>query len=208
MLDCRDIFEACGDRWGVGVALDALSTWVAHQDDALAERYARQSLDVRRSIGDQWGVAMSVNTLGWIAEKHGRLDEARQFYLESVAVRRHLDEDIVGMMNSLNGLGRVARGLGDYEEARRYHTENLELARAIGNNFRAAFVLGYLGFVDYDLGCYTEAKAHFVDCLSGILTLIGDQFVAHVKAALTDGTVDELHDLVDEAMSRFGNPYK
>lgn len=55
LLDCLAVFEARDDRWGVGVTLDALSTWVSHQDDALAERYALQSLDTRRSTGDRWG---------------------------------------------------------------------------------------------------------------------------------------------------------
>ncbi len=165
MRDSLAFFEADGDLWGIALALDALSYVLCREDYATAERYARQSLDLRRQLGDRWGMALALYTLGWIAEHQGMWQEAKQHFRESMELRRTMREDMAGVMDCLNGMGRVAYRVEDYGDARRLYLEAQTIAREMGNRWRIARVLESLGVVSRDLQEYAEAKRYLEECL-------------------------------------------
>jgi tetratricopeptide (TPR) repeat protein len=81
--------------------------------------YTRESLTIRRALGDRLGQGASLNNLGIVYERQGRLEEALACRRESLAIRRELD-DSYGQADSLRALGVPLRALGRPEEARAY----------------------------------------------------------------------------------------
>jgi tetratricopeptide (TPR) repeat protein len=166
MRDSLAFFEADGDLWGIALASDALSYTLCRVDYAAAERYAQQSLELRRQLGDRWGMALALYTLGWIAEHQGMWQVAKRRFRESMELRRAIREDIAGVMDCLNGMGRVAHRMGDYDEARALYLEGQVLARKMGHRWRIARALENMGLVAYDLKEYAEAKHYLEECLA------------------------------------------
>jgi tetratricopeptide (TPR) repeat protein len=181
------IYEAYGDRWGIALAMDALSYVLCAQDSAAAERYAQQSLDLRRQLGDLWGMAMAFYTLAWVAEYHGMLEVAKQRYHESLELRHALGEDLEGVMHCLEGMARVARRMGDYEQARQRYQEGLSLSRERGSRFGIARSLQGLGQVAYDLGEYAEARRRLEECAA-----LHEDMDARIWFALATSTLGDV----------------
>jgi predicted ATPase/DNA-binding SARP family transcriptional activator len=182
--DSLAFFEASDDLWGIALASDALSYTLCPEDYAAAERYAQQSLELRRQLGDQWGMALALFTLGWIAEYQGMWQVAKRRFHESMELRRAIREDRAGIMDCLSSMGRVAHRMEDYEEARRLYLEAQALAHEIGHRWRIACVLENLGMVAYDLKEYTEAKCYLEECLALYQDVGAKERVASVTAAI------------------------
>ena len=68
LADCRGICHAHGDRWYLGLVLfnSALQA-LALPDLGQAERYARESLELRRDLRDTHGAGSGLEILAWIA---------------------------------------------------------------------------------------------------------------------------------------------
>jgi tetratricopeptide (TPR) repeat protein len=173
------IYEAYDDCWGIAMALDMLASRSSEKNNTLAERYARQSLELRRQIGDQWGMSQSWRALAWVAERQGRLQMAMQCYHESLKLRRDLRANLSGIVVCLSGIGRVAREMGDYDQAQRAYLENLSVARQMGGWYVAA-ALGRLGLVACEIKDYAGARRYLKEGMA----LLQDRNVKSVHAFL------------------------
>jgi serine/threonine-protein kinase len=100
-------------------------------DDAVA--FAERADALRREAGDTStvGRAEALNHLGIAYTVAGDLDRARAALVESLALRRTLDEPLA-LLATLNNLGRVERESGRLEEAESHYTEALRLTEVIG----------------------------------------------------------------------------
>jgi tetratricopeptide (TPR) repeat protein len=100
---------------------------------------------------------MALYTLGYVFQRMGEYQEAGQYFRESVAVSREID-DLRSVALFLDHLGWVTRLVGDFEEAERCHRESLAIAQEIGDLLGVAGSLDNLSLVAYDLGAYTRAE--------------------------------------------------
>lgn len=75
-----------------------------------------------------------VHMLGWAAYTAGRLDEARERFEESLALRRAQGGKL-GIASELGNLGELAMDAGDRDAARRLLSEALEIALDLGSQY-------------------------------------------------------------------------
>jgi tetratricopeptide (TPR) repeat protein len=84
--------------------------------------------------------------LGWQAFALGNLQEAKQYFEESLTLYQ-AQGNSWGVTDVLRGLGYVARGLLDYEKARRLFDESLALSKADNNQRGISTSLDQLGYL-------------------------------------------------------------
>jgi class 3 adenylate cyclase len=98
--------------------------------------FAQFSLELKRRVGDRRGEAISLGTVGRVYFLQARYPEARDAFLQDLALARELnDEPGVGIM--LNSLGEVTLLLGELDTARGYYQENLAADRGPINALHA-----------------------------------------------------------------------
>jgi tetratricopeptide (TPR) repeat protein len=102
--------------------------------------------------------------MGDVAWRQGRLNEARAYLDESLALARALG-DTTRTMFALNRLGAVALNRGDLDEAERLLTEVHALALAVGNRERAMHALNNLGEVAKQRSNLVMARAYHQQAL-------------------------------------------
>jgi DNA-binding CsgD family transcriptional regulator len=92
-----------------------------------AERYAEQSLALRREAGDKAGAAQSLMNIGWAALKQGNYAQAEAVCEESLALWLEIG-GFAGMRAvTLSQLGAVAAASARYERAASLFKESLHL---------------------------------------------------------------------------------
>jgi len=96
-----------------------------------------------------------------IAQRAGRLAEARERFERSLAIQRHMRWKHHGLRNALRGLGSVAVAQGQAAEATRHFEEGLALSRELEDEAGEAVWLNELGCLRLDDGTLDEAEAHF-----------------------------------------------
>ncbi|MCI0521576.1 MAG: tetratricopeptide repeat protein, partial [Chloroflexi bacterium] len=109
VLKSLELRRQLGDLWGCTLALFTLAriAELEHELELAGERY-RQSLDLRRGLGeDQAGVALCLNSLGRIACKGGRYEQARQAFGEGLRLAQDTGSRQY-TADSLGGLGLTA----------------------------------------------------------------------------------------------------
>ncbi|MEW5956946.1 MAG: tetratricopeptide repeat protein [Chloroflexota bacterium] len=134
-------------------------------DYPVAEKVARQSLALARSLATQTEIAFSLYILGYVAYWQGRIAEAKQFHQESLSISREMD-DPARIADALTGLGETTEHLGGYTEAKRYFSESLSLNRDIGRQNMIAYALDKLGAISFYLGEYAESRRYYQESLA------------------------------------------
>jgi DNA-binding SARP family transcriptional activator/tetratricopeptide (TPR) repeat protein len=104
-----------------------------------------QAIDIRLRMGDERAVAVLRSNLVGVLVSAGRLREAMDQVLLTMAVWRRLDEK--GMLRALADAGQITAELGDFDGALRYHRRDLLLAAEHGDGFAKAVAFGHLGQV-------------------------------------------------------------
>ncbi|MEJ2748699.1 MAG: tetratricopeptide repeat protein, partial [Anaerolineae bacterium] len=134
-------------------------------DYPVAEKVARQSLELARSLAAQREIAFSLYVLGYVAYWRGRIAEAKQLHRESLAISREMD-DLPRVADALTGLGETSEHLGGYVEARQYFSESLSLNRDIGRQNMIAYALDKLGAISFYLGEYEESRRYYAESMA------------------------------------------
>lgn len=110
-----------------------------------AIEYLLQALDHYRSSGSRKSESDVLLNLGIAYYKLGDINNAENFYQESLKIKEDLDGDISGIMKLYNNLGMIAREQGDESKAMEYYTSALNLAQQIGDRHTEAITLNNLG---------------------------------------------------------------
>ena len=126
-----------------------------------ARHYAYKGLEYARQNKYLTGEAHMINHLGQVNERHGRLDQAKDHYLEARALYLSLKNE-KGVAATTNGLGVVAGRTGKYDEATRYFLEALALYEEI--EYTEGVVQCYikLGVVNDHLGNSENALKYYL----------------------------------------------
>ena len=137
----------------------------AHElgDDAAAQRWAEQLLEVARARGDHLHTTNALNVLAWVAIRQGDTERARMLLLEAAEPARMLLMEAaepapisgVPLLAVAHGLGIIAFESGDTATARNHFQEELEVARGLPNPRSegiALVSLGNVALLDGDTG--------------------------------------------------------
>jgi len=109
-------------------------------DDAAAQAYFEESLEVARSSGMLPDVATILDDIGRLAWCRHDLAAARGHHEAALSMSRTLG-DRLRRAAALDHLGRVALADGDRDEAARRHAEALAVAWEVGHRLRVAWCL-------------------------------------------------------------------
>ncbi len=151
------LFDAAGDRRGVGSSLDDIGKvhWLrGSYEPAMA--YLKEALRIRQELGDERSIGLSLNNLGLVYQDSGRFAEAIDALRQALSLRRQIG-DLPGVVATLNNLGTVYQDQGEHEKAVELWKEGLEVARDIGDRLRQAYLLTNLGEAHYRLKRPAEA---------------------------------------------------
>jgi predicted ATPase/DNA-binding SARP family transcriptional activator len=138
-----------------------------------AQDYAHKNLDYFRRTADLLGECHSLYLLGLINKRLGKMQDAKQYMLATVAAGKKLEERRL-LMAPFNLLGDIACVEGDYAEAEALFLESLHIARDIGDIFYQAIVLNNLASVYHVIHDYDKALSTYKESLV-ICCKIGDR---------------------------------
>jgi len=105
---------------------------LAKGDLAKALQSVEASADASRRLGDDAQLASSLNALAELSRVAGRLEEAKAYYEEGIALHRRNDDGggcAVGQVN----LAVTNVMLGDLDAARRWFADGMGMVTAIGS---------------------------------------------------------------------------
>ena len=163
--DCLKIFLKHKEYWGAALTYHAIGCWYWQRDKTLSGEYQKKCLLIKKQAGDDWGVALSHYMIGFHECSQGNLEEAKSQYLQSLRIRRQLEEDHNGLIDSLEKMGQVSFNLEEYEEAFRYYAECLMLSEKMTNIYRTARISGSIGLCYFNLQKHREAFNYLNRCL-------------------------------------------
>jgi predicted ATPase/DNA-binding SARP family transcriptional activator len=149
-----------GDTSGeVKILINLALVTLTDLDDARASALLREALVGARGLPDWACAASSLNLLGQIDERHGRLDASRAQLEESVALRVAEGDDW-GMAQSLGDLGLVLHRQGVEDTARSHQATALTIWRRLADLWGLAYGLEGVALL---LGTTSPERAvHFI----------------------------------------------
>jgi eukaryotic-like serine/threonine-protein kinase len=163
-----------------------------------AERYFKDSLEIRRRIGDTRGVAVCLNNLALVNRTRGRYDEAVRVAREALDVSTAMG-DRERIAESWTSLGETYQDAGRPEEALAAYQESLKAMREAGDEEDLGQNLRNLGYVNAILGKYVEAFFFMKEALAKTREA-GDK--SSLMRALGDiANVEQLQGRYEEALA-------
>ncbi len=125
-----------------------------------------ESVRLLEEVGDRVGEASSLNSIGIVYCKTGRLEEGLAYYRRSLALYQALgSEHLRPAHRTLNNLGVALKNLGRYAEAEVALAQALAFFRAQGEGPATAAALNNLARVYEGQGRRAEAEAAYREAL-------------------------------------------
>ncbi|MBN2005858.1 MAG: AAA family ATPase [Anaerolineae bacterium] len=186
-------------------------------DISEAHRHLTTALGIYRLIQNLGGQKVTLSNLGLLALHQGKPQEARAYYLQSIALSEQLG-DLKSQTIANLCLAGVAEMQGDFVAEKDYSEQALALAQRTQNRYMEASALGGLGSAWRKLGdpaaavryC-REAEAIYtgLDQLRGLVTALKDEALAHltlddIPAAIQ--VADKLEALYPRVQNNIENP--
>jgi tetratricopeptide (TPR) repeat protein len=151
---------------------------------------------------DVYGLLVANLAMTYSAQ--GQHELARSLLQEPVAIFR-AEKDFFQLCTALNNLGNEYNLLGQYAEALAAFEEGLQIARAIGHDDTAGYLLGNIGLVNFSLGQIDAARTYLEesiaafrtqDDLFGILVMSAFLFHVNMTPATLNASYRQLCDLI------------
>ncbi|WP_218153875.1 AfsR/SARP family transcriptional regulator [Nonomuraea pusilla] len=136
-----DAGEETGERARALLTLGNVA--LRRRQDAQAEQYLKQALDLTRIAADTWGEAHVLGILALALDRAGRPEEARRHLDLALALHRKVG-DPAGEAATLGHLGVVLRRQGELAGARARHEQAAALHRRLGSTADEAAALNGL----------------------------------------------------------------
>lgn len=159
------LWRELGEEARAARALHGLGNALRRQDPQAAEQAYTESLALATRRGDEPLRALNLMTLGLIASRQGRREEAEQRHAEAVSLFRGWD-DPWGLAIALNSRAQNLELLGQLHRARDLYAESLEVKRELGDRRGTAITLGALSRLLPALGEVEAARAFLYESLT------------------------------------------
>ncbi len=129
-------------------------------DDAAAEQYNSQCLELARQLGEIVSEVRALLGLAYVALKMRDLERARALLEEALPLSRTTNESRLTAL-LLGNLGVVAHDQGDLERARRYCRESLTVYELSEDHAGGSWLIAFLGFLAYEQRDFRSARDHY-----------------------------------------------
>jgi transcriptional regulator with PAS, ATPase and Fis domain len=136
----------------------AAESYHALHQYAPALQYGRMAQNRFQSSGDSLELAETFVILGKILRDSGELKEAQKAFTDAESIFRRYERP-EGQSRALNLLAGLYQRMGDYKNALTYLMDAVEIAKALGDRQKLAYMMGNLGRIHLFLGNYASAKA-------------------------------------------------
>jgi tetratricopeptide (TPR) repeat protein len=110
-------------------------------------------------------LAVTYHQLGAVAQQRGRLDQAEDWYRQSLTINEELG-DRPGMALTYHQLGTVAQDRGRLDQAEDWYRQSLTINEELGNRPGMALSYGQLGLLAEKRGRPSEALTWMVRCVA------------------------------------------
>ncbi|MFD3927307.1 tetratricopeptide repeat protein [Streptomyces sp. NPDC058614] len=155
-----DLESSSGALWLFLTGSQANRQIAAGQLDQ-AERTYREilhTLQLQPRTSQQRGnLATTYHQLGWVTEERGQLDDAENWYRQSLTINEALGNQ-PRMANSYHQLGTVAERRGQLDDAEIWYRQSLTIEEALGNQPGMAISYHQLGTVAQRRGQLDDAE--------------------------------------------------
>ena len=134
-------------------------------------------------------IAFLLHALGNLSQQAGDLKQAKQYFDESLRMKRslHADRDHPGIAATLHELGTLNEQAGDLKQAKQYLDESLRMKRSLHGDRDhpgIAAILHTLGNLSQQAGDLKQAKQYFDESLRMKRSLHGDRDHPDIAATL------------------------
>lgn len=137
---------------------------VRYKDSELAKTYTTKGLELSRKIDFKAEEARSLAILGSLKKNQGLMDEALEFYDQSLKVRKELgDKKMLAEIN--NHIGIVYAMQANYPKTLEYWKKGVEIYGQTDEVLGLASILGNIGVVYDNLGDYNKALEYYLQAL-------------------------------------------
>ena len=172
-------------------------------DFATAREWAEKQAALAEESGDEASLGRAWNTLGFILDGEGRLDEARSYLERSLALHKRLGDKERIQIN-LHNLGLVSIAEGAYDNAVDELSAALELSRELGSERLASNDQTDRAFALICLGRWREA---WIDAYESLLVAsrlrwrenVSYCFLALAAVAVAEGELERAARLLGQA---------
>jgi tetratricopeptide (TPR) repeat protein len=152
------------------------STYIRQSRYPLAEKIAKQALNLAQQTQNLSSIALALKNLGIIAFYQTQYESAKQYYQQSLSFYREVD-DKPGISAILNNLGIILNEQGCIAESRALCTESLTIDRQIGDKWGIGIALNNLGQSAEQMGDIEAARLCYEESAT-VCQEIGDQIGA------------------------------
>lgn len=122
------------------------------------------ALAIWRELGDPHSVALGLNFIVPTLNKLGRIQQARAFMQESIALCEQ-SKNHWGLGTAYRYMGLATMAGGQYDEAKTYFRKSLDVHQGSSIGWDIARTLAYLADVTMMSGELPEAQAHYLEAL-------------------------------------------
>jgi DNA-binding winged helix-turn-helix (wHTH) protein/tetratricopeptide (TPR) repeat protein/TolB-like protein len=191
--DAKQIYEAVGDRNGVGKELNDLAiVHYQHGDLSAARKVWQEALGSFRAIGNDEAMAAVLMNIAGTVWLQGDLVEAKKLYSQVLPKCRQVD-DKDGEARTLVNLGELLNDQGDLTSAKKTFGEALAITRPTHNKSVSAEALLGLGATLLREGDPTAARTAYGDSLA-LRNEIGEKAgISETRVALAELAIEEGH---------------
>ena len=144
----------------------------AQRNPAAIERY-NHARHLWRALGDRRGEAYALYYVGWVYRATGKLQQARQYFEEAIAVHR-AGGDILGQAFVLNELGSTLRDRSGALMGLDFYEQSLNLRRREGDQSGQAQTLHNIGLSYAQNGDFQKSLVYYEQALQ-LWQAIGDR---------------------------------
>jgi DNA-binding winged helix-turn-helix (wHTH) protein/tetratricopeptide (TPR) repeat protein len=189
--DSKQIYEAVGDRNGVGKELNNLAIVHYQQGDLnAAKKIWQEALPIFRGIGNDEGVATVLMNVADLVYLQGDLREAKMGYREALSKYRKID-DKDGEARALGNLGLLLDDEGNLVGAQQMFQQALAVTQPTGNRSVSAYALFGLGDILAKQAKFAEARKAYTESLATRNEIGEKATAAESRLALADLTIAE-----------------
>jgi len=190
-------FEACGDRFGLGAALNGLGGAALHTEShAEAEGYYQRSIRIHRELEDEEWVSRGLNNLGICARGRGDIPRALAYFEEVLEIRQRIGA-LFGIATLQYNVGDAVAALGDHTQALIRMRESVRLNLGYNDLHGMAQALAGIAAIWLDEGERAGVAARLLAFSAPHLGYPGpiaggsehlelENLIAHARAALGD----------------------
>ncbi len=209
--EALEIYRAEKNRLGVAIVSQSLAEIARDTDPPRAEQDLQRAAEIFELERETERLAGCLRTLGDLQRREGRLADAHQQYVRSLAVSKS-NGNGSERARTLLGLAKVDRKLRKYPEAEQSYHEALDLFRQAADHSGLAAAGQGLAELEFRRGNLPGARAHFEEAI-GELKQVNDPLgTAHVRHGLGEvarraGDLDAAYGHYEQAMELYRGLY-